>query len=179
MNEEEFNLKFGVYYPRVFGYLAKNFYFLKDIEDLCQETFLKAWKTCETYQDEGKPLAWLLTIAKNTAINEHKFRQKRDFIEPLRDYDTALRGYGSRDKNKLFEVAEILDGKLAEFEEMVFDDDILYEINNIPRGERVNFYLRHYFGLSQKEAGDLLMINPMSSATRLFRFRKRIEDLVK
>lgn len=179
MNEEEFNLNFEEYYPRVFGYLAKNFYFLKDIEDLCQETFLKAWKNRKKYESQDKPLAWLLTIARNTAISHYRSSKKRKIIEPLSDYDLALSRYGSRDKNKSFEVEEILNGKLTEFEELIFDENLLSKINKIPRGERVNFYLRYYFGLSQKETGDLLGINHLTSATRVFNFRKRIEDLVK
>ena len=38
-----------------------------DAEDILQETFLRVYAAAERYRPEGKPMAWLMTIAKNLA----------------------------------------------------------------------------------------------------------------
>lgn len=37
----------------------------QDAEELMQETFLKIWTSAGGYQSQGKPLAWMFTIARN------------------------------------------------------------------------------------------------------------------
>src|SRR3954470_3719604 len=48
-------------------------------EDLTQETFVAAWKGIAGVQLPGGFIAWLLTLARNTALDAIKFenRQKR------------------------------------------------------------------------------------------------------
>jgi RNA polymerase sigma factor (sigma-70 family) len=36
-----------------------------DAEDILQETFLRVYTAAERYRPEGKPMAWMMTIAKN------------------------------------------------------------------------------------------------------------------
>lgn len=36
-----------------------------DAEEVLQETFLKVWTSASSYQSQGKPLAWMFTIARN------------------------------------------------------------------------------------------------------------------
>lgn len=36
-----------------------------DAEEVMQETYLKVWTSASTYQSQGKPLAWMFTIARN------------------------------------------------------------------------------------------------------------------
>ena len=38
-----------------------------DAEDILQETFLRVYAAAEHYRPEGKPMAWLMTIAKHLA----------------------------------------------------------------------------------------------------------------
>lgn len=37
----------------------------QDAEEVMQDTYLTAWNQVEQYKTEGKPMAWLLTIARN------------------------------------------------------------------------------------------------------------------
>lgn len=37
----------------------------QDAEEVMQDTYLTAWRQAGKYESEGKPMAWLLTIAKN------------------------------------------------------------------------------------------------------------------
>ena len=64
-------------------YSMRLFYFLRhrtetdqDIEDLVQETFLKAYKGIERYNPEWKFSTWLYTIATREAISRHRSNKK-------------------------------------------------------------------------------------------------------
>lgn len=37
----------------------------QDAEEVMQETYLKVWTGAASYQSQGKPLAWMFTIARN------------------------------------------------------------------------------------------------------------------
>ena len=37
----------------------------QDAEEVMQETYLKVWTSAASYQSQGKPLAWMFTIARN------------------------------------------------------------------------------------------------------------------
>lgn len=43
------------------------------VKDLVSETYVRAWRRIETYEDQGRPLiAWLHTIASNMAVDYFK-----------------------------------------------------------------------------------------------------------
>lgn len=46
-----------------------------DAEELMQETYLKVWVSAGSYQPQGKPLAWMFTIARNLCYM--RFRDRR------------------------------------------------------------------------------------------------------
>ena len=48
----------------------------QDAEDVMQDTYLKVDRAAGSYQPRGKPMAWLLTIARNLALE--RLRSRRD-----------------------------------------------------------------------------------------------------
>ena len=48
-----------------------------DVEDLVQETFIKAGKGLQSYQSKSSPKTWMISIARNVAIDETRKRQRR------------------------------------------------------------------------------------------------------
>lgn len=47
----------------------------QDAEEVKQETYLKVWTSAASYQSQGKPLAWMFTIARNLCYM--KFRDRK------------------------------------------------------------------------------------------------------
>lgn len=47
----------------------------QDAEEVMQETYLKVWTSAGGYQSQGKPLAWMFTIARNLCYM--KFRDQK------------------------------------------------------------------------------------------------------
>lgn len=39
-----------------------------EAEDVAQDTFVKVWAAAPSYRPQGKPMAWLLTIARNLSL---------------------------------------------------------------------------------------------------------------
>lgn len=46
-----------------------------DAEEVMQETYMKVWTSAASYQAQGKPLAWIFTIARNLCYM--KFREQK------------------------------------------------------------------------------------------------------
>ena len=54
--------------------ITKNKY---DAEDVLQETVLAVYNNADRYIGQGKPMAWVLTIAKNLALTKHRENKKQ------------------------------------------------------------------------------------------------------
>lgn len=67
-HEEAIETWFQLYANDVFNYLVYYTY-SQDVEDLLQETFIKAWTHLGKQKTIADPKAWLLSIARNTAID--------------------------------------------------------------------------------------------------------------
>ena len=50
-----------------------------DAEDVLQEVFIKIYENASTYQKNGKPMAWILTITKNLSLM--KLRKKKNHTD--------------------------------------------------------------------------------------------------
>ena len=55
-----------------------------DADDIAQETLVKAYLSSAGYRDEGKFLAWLLKIARNTFLNHKASMRTLDDISAAR-----------------------------------------------------------------------------------------------
>jgi RNA polymerase sigma-70 factor, ECF subfamily len=68
-------------------------------EDVAQEVFLRLWRRPEQYdQSRGRFLTWLLSVARNRAIDERRSRGRRSRHESLPGMETeALFSVTSRD----------------------------------------------------------------------------------
>lgn len=96
MSDEKLLLRVGKGDAEAFGRLYQNtdktiYSFIlsitrnpQDAEELMQEAYLKVWTGAGGYQAQGKPLAWMFTIARNLCYM--KFRdQKREADVGLSD----------------------------------------------------------------------------------------------
>jgi RNA polymerase sigma-70 factor (ECF subfamily) len=63
-----------------------------DAEDVLQEVFLRLWEKADTYDPVlGSPMAWLVRIARNRAIDRVRARRARPVTQPVdEDVDRLL-----------------------------------------------------------------------------------------
>ena len=66
------------YSPRLFHFLRPRISTNQDIEDLVQETFLKAFRHIDRYNPEYKFSTWLYTVAIRLAISHYRANKPKD-----------------------------------------------------------------------------------------------------
>ena len=70
--EELYHRTRTVVYGLVLSYLKHP----QDAEDVTQDAFVRIWDTAASYRPQGKPMAWLLTVARNLALMRLRERGK-------------------------------------------------------------------------------------------------------
>lgn len=66
------------YSPRLFHFLRHRLSSNQDIEDLIQDTFLKAFRNIDRYNPEYKFSTWLYTVAVRLAISHYRANRPKD-----------------------------------------------------------------------------------------------------
>ena len=51
-----------------------------DAEDITQSTFVRVWENACQYQSQGKPMSWLLAIARNLSLMALRRRRREDIL---------------------------------------------------------------------------------------------------
>jgi RNA polymerase sigma-70 factor (ECF subfamily) len=72
--------------PRIFNYVLHMTRHRQDAEDITQQTFIKAYTHLSSFDPTRSFIAWLLTIARRSALNH--FRSAKNF-EPVADETAA------------------------------------------------------------------------------------------
>lgn len=78
---EAFRILYDAVSGSVYGFvlsIVKNRY---DADDVLQDTFLKIYSNAAGYKKQGKPLAWILTIAKNSAYSKLRESGRTESLE--------------------------------------------------------------------------------------------------
>ena len=76
----------GAHHERIFGFLLRMVRHQQDAEDLTQQTFIKAFHNLGDFQQDRPLINWLLTIARNNALNF--FRSSKPW-EPVPEHIPA------------------------------------------------------------------------------------------
>lgn len=79
--QEAFHQLYSETAKSVFGFLLSILHNKEDAEDLLQETFIKVRLHAGEYTHQGKPLAWILTIARNLAYMKLREQKKYSYTQ--------------------------------------------------------------------------------------------------
>jgi RNA polymerase sigma-70 factor, ECF subfamily len=135
-----------------------------DAEDLLQETFLKAYRFWDSYEQGTNIRAWLFRILKNSYINRYRKESKEpetvDYDE-VKNYYTTIRS-SAADPDDL---QEAIFGNLL-------DDDVAGAIAELPDEFRTVLILCDIEGLTYEEAAEFVDIPLGTVRSRLHRARK-------
>ncbi|MEX0684922.1 MAG: sigma-70 family RNA polymerase sigma factor [Balneolales bacterium] len=136
--------------------------------DIFQETFTKViTKMDETYNEQGKWIAWVMRIAHNATIDY--LRKKKRFVDvnshqdPDYDFYDRLPDEGVVDAQRGIEKDEA-------------KDSLIKHIGKLPKEQREVVMLRHYYEMSFKEIAE---ITDVSINTALGRMRYALINLRK
>ena len=60
-----------------------------DAEDVLHDCYLSIWSGAASYRSSGKPMAWILTIAKNLCLKQLRSRSRMEAL-PEEDWKNSL-----------------------------------------------------------------------------------------
>ncbi len=147
------------YQVPVFAVLSRMLGHGSHVEDLAQETFLRAWKAFPGFEirASSRPSTWLLTIAVRLALSYRRKdgvrRASRAELDPGRDVATPEADLSRRALGRAIAAA----------------------IEELPPSQRAVFVLQQYHGLAGKEIAVALDIPENTVKSRLGRARSRLQ----
>jgi len=128
------------------------------VEDLVQETFLRAYDRLETFNPEYRFKTWLLAIANNLGIDT--LRRRREIVEFNPETHAA--------------VTRGPDGPETEAARKDLSRSVQAAIATLPETYGVPVVLRYSEGMSYAEISEVLSISVPAVKSRLFRARNML-----
>jgi len=136
----------------------------EDANDLLQETAYKAFKYRKMYRPQTNIKAWLMTIMRNTFINEYRRRKRRQTINDKTENSYFIDSGGLTTEN--------------EGERNVLMNEIKEKIESLEDLIRVPFMM-HFNGFKYEEIAEQLGIPLGTVKSRIFFARKRLKNMIK
>ena len=141
----------------VFAVLSRIVTHRDDVQDLAQETFLRAIHSVGRFDatKKAKLSTWLCTIATRVALDHLRKEQTRKRLTPMLsavDRRTPERLSKDQELRKAIQVA----------------------VEALPGDQRAAFVLAEFHGLSHREIGEAINAPEATVKTRLFRAREKL-----
>ena len=142
-----------------------------DAEDLVQETYMKAWRAYDSYEEGTNLRAWLFRIMTNTYINKYNAKMRRPTETELDDVEELYlyRRLGTIDQSRMSASAE------DQMMELFTDDEVKNAIEELPEAFRMPLLLSDVDGFSYKEIAEMLDVPIGTVMSRLHRGRKAMQ----
>ena len=171
---EDFTNDAMQYAPQLFSTAVRMTRNRADAEDLVQETFLKGWRSFNTFQEGTNLRAWLFRIMTNTYINKYNAKQRRPDETELDEVEELFlfRRLGAFDQSKMSASAE------DQMLEMFTDDEVKNALEELPEQFRLPVLLSDVDGFSYKEIAEMLDVPIGTVMSRLHRGRKVMQKLL-
>lgn len=140
----------------------------EDARDLVQDTFLKAYKSIDSYTEGTNSKAWLFKILKNAYINEYRKKSKRPTEVDFEDFLSYL------EKDDLTN-AGAKDLRLDMYQNLV-GDEVTIAINSLPVDFKTVILLCDIEGFTYEEISKITDIPIGTVRSRLHRGRKMLKE---
>jgi len=144
-----------------------------DAEDLTQTTFLKAYRFLDKFREGTDCKAWLLTILKNTFINQYRKRTRSPVTIELDEEKFP----GVSDEPAM---STTIESRSGENELMgLLDEEVEEALNNLGEESRKIVLLSDVDGFSYKEIAEIMGCPVGTVRSRLSRARRALRSLLR
>jgi RNA polymerase sigma-70 factor (ECF subfamily) len=141
-----------------------------DAEDLVQETFLKAYRAFDSFEEGTNLKAWLYKILTNTFINSYRASKRRPEKADVEDVE---------DLYLYRRLGELQSSTGRSAEEEVFDRftdvEVKDAIESLPEAFRIAVLLADVEGFSYREIADITNVPIGTVMSRIHRGRKALQ----
>ena len=169
-DKKAFNLLVIRYQNKVAGLLTR-YISPNDIPDVVQESFIKAYRSIDSFRGDSAFYTWLYRIAVNTAKNYLTAQGRRPPNEDILAEDAESYDVGKNLREVDTPENEMLSNELKK---IVFDT-----IKGLQEDLRTAITLRELEGLSYEEIAEIMDCPVGTVRSRIFRAREIIESKVK
>lgn len=161
-----FDLLVVKYQSRVASIISRYVYDSQEVQDLTQETFVKAFRAMDRFRGDSAFYTWLYRIAVNTAKNFLEARGRRPQgsadVTEAENFDDGARLRDSASPEKLLQREQL-------------QQELGRAISNLPEELRSAFLLREYDGLSYEDIARILECPIGTVRSRIFRARDAVD----
>lgn len=133
----------------------------QDAEEIMQEAYLKIWTSASGYKSQGKPLAWMFTIARNLCYM--KFREQKH------DSDITLEDLTGAETGEVCPEIEMAADKMV----------LLAALQLLKEEEREIVLLHTSAGMKHREIAASLKIPLATALSRYNRAMKKLENYLR
>jgi len=143
-----------------------------DANDLVQDTYLKAFRFINSFEEGTNAKAWLFRILKNSFINDFRKKSK----EPSKvDYQDVETTYNSEEDAETTQTVDLR----AETVQDLIGDEIANALNSLPVDFRTVIILCDIEGFTYEEMAKILDIPIGTVRSRLHRARMLLKEKLK
>ena len=140
-----------------------------DANDLLQDTYMKAFRFINSFQQGTNAKAWLFRILKNSFINDYRKKSK----EPSKiDYQEVESVYNSNDDAKIESTSDL---RIEAVQDLI-GDEVATALNSLPVDFRTVIILCDIEGFTYEEMAKILDIPIGTVRSRLHRARNLLKE---
>ncbi len=144
-----------------------------DANDLVQETYLKAYRFFDYFEQGTNAKAWLFRILKNSFINDFRRKSK----QPAKvDYSEIEGYYNSEDVESDADAGGSTTDMRAQVTQELIGDEVAKALNTLPIDFRTVIILCDLEGFTYEEMAKILDIPIGTVRSRLHRARQSLKD---
>lgn len=141
---ESRNLAFSLivrrFQERLYWHIRKMVISHEDADDLLQNTFLKAWRGLDDFQEQSQLYTWLYRIATNETLSFLKQKRTRFFL-PIHDVEAQL--------SQQLETEEYFSGNETEIK-------LQQALLRLPEKQRLVFNMKYFGDMKYEEMSEIL-----------------------
>ena len=170
-DDRAFDLLFHRYRFRIHGLVSRYISNQEDIEDVVQESFVKAFRALPRFRGDSEFFTWLYRIAVNSAKNFLVARSRRPMGSDVQIDENEAGNAFEALRDDAGPEALMRTDQLAEA-----IDDV---INNLSEEARIAVTLREYDGLSYERIAEIMGCPVGTIRSRIFRAREAVDARIK
>ena len=166
-----YDLLMEMYHDAVFNIVYRMVRNKQEAEDLTQETFIKAYNSINSFNEEYAFSTWLFKIATNHCIDFFRKRKLKTYSmdEPVQYKEDEIKHeYASDDPTMEY---QMIDSEKSHL--------IREAINKLPEKYRLAIILRHHEEKSYEEIAQILHLPLGTVKARIFRAREMLKKYLK
>ena len=163
-NQASFQLLVERYQDRLFSLTRHYTRNLVEVEDLVQDTFLKAFSRLDSFQQQSSFYTWIYRIATNTILDFLK-RRGRSPVQAVEDPEESG---GVPQASIARPDADLERAEISQITHSVLD--------SLPEIFRTVLIMREFENMAYQEIADVLGISIGTVESRIFRARARFKE---